>query len=59
LILSWPVANGGFTLETSPVLGPDAVWTPVGSSPSVVGSNYQLTLTPTNANTSAFFRLRE
>jgi len=56
LNLSWPIANGGFTLETSPVLGPNAVWTPV-SGKSVVGSTYQVTVSGTNA--AAFFRLRE
>jgi hypothetical protein len=57
LTLSWPIANGGFTLETSPVLGPNAVWTPVSGTKSVVGSNYQMTVSETNA--AAFFRLRE
>ncbi len=55
--LSWPIANGGFKLQTSPVLGPNAVWTPVNGALSVVGSNYQITVTSTNA--SAFFRLGE
>jgi hypothetical protein len=56
LTLSWPIVNGGFTLETSPVLGKNAVWTPV-SGISAVGSNYQITVPATNA--TAFFRLRE
>jgi hypothetical protein len=57
LTLSWPIVNGGFTLESSPVLGPNAVWVPVNAPLSVVGSNYQVTLPSTSA--AAFFRLRE
>jgi hypothetical protein len=57
LSLVWPIANGGFTLESSPVLGSGAVWTPVSGTKSVVGSNYQITISTTNA--AAFFRLRE
>jgi hypothetical protein len=52
-----PIANGGFTLESSPVLETNAVWTPVSGAKSVVGSNYQPNFSPTNA--AAFFRLHE
>lgn len=57
LNLAWPLANGAFTLETSPVLGPDAVWTPVNGTATLVGSSYQMTIPTTNG--AAFYRLKE
>ncbi|MBC8094619.1 MAG: hypothetical protein H7Y43_02295, partial [Akkermansiaceae bacterium] len=57
LLLTWPLVNGGFALETSPVLGTGAVWTPVNGTKSVVGTNYQISVSTTNA--AAFFRLRQ
>jgi len=56
LTMSWPMAGPGFTLASSPTLGSDAVWTPVGTLPTVTGTNYQLTITPTNG--TLFFRLQ-
>ena len=56
LTLSWPQAAAGLTLETSPVLGAGAVWTPVPLNPSVTGTNNQVTIPPTNA--AMFFRLQ-
>ena len=57
LTLVWPIVNGGFTLESSPVLGANAVWTPVPGTKSVAGTNYELTVSGTNA--AAFYRLRQ
>ena len=57
LTLVWPIVNGGFTLESSPVLGANAVWTAVPGTKTVVGTNYELTVPGTSA--AAFFRLRE
>jgi hypothetical protein len=45
-------------VESSPVLGPNAVWTLVSGGQSVVGSNYQLTISTTNGATM-FFRLHQ
>ena len=56
LTLNWPQAAAGLTLETSPVLGAGAVWTPVPLNPSVTGTNNQVTIPPTNA--AMFFRLQ-
>ena len=56
LTLNWPQAAAGLTLETSPVLGAGAVWTPASLNPSVTGTNYQVTIPPTNA--AMFFRLQ-
>jgi hypothetical protein len=58
LTLSWPTSSGGFYVESSPVLGPNAVWTLVNGGQSVVGSNYQLTISTTNGATM-FFRLHQ
>jgi hypothetical protein len=56
LALNWPVAGSGFTLASSPTLGASAVWTPVSVAPGLVGTNNQLTITPTNG--TLFFRLQ-
>ena len=57
LTLVWPIVNGGFTLVSSPVLGANAVWTAVPGTKTVVGTNYELTVSSTN--TAAFYRLRQ
>jgi hypothetical protein len=59
LTFSWPTdATTSFILESSPVTGPDAVWTAVSGTPTVVGSNYQIEV-PTDPETAAaYFRLR-
>ena len=54
--LYWPVAASGFLLEASPILGPDAVWTPLNASSTVSDLNNEVTITATNA--TMFFRLR-
>ena len=56
LTFRWPVAGSGFVLESSPVLGSDAVWTQVNITPAIVGVNNQVTVITTNA--TMFFRLR-
>lgn len=56
LTMSWPIAGSGFTLMSSPTLGPGANWTPVNITPSLVGMNNQVTLIPTNV--AMFFRLQ-
>jgi hypothetical protein len=56
LIMNWPVAGSGFTLVSSPTLGSGAVWTPVNLTPSIIGTNNQVSVIPTNA--TLFFRLQ-
>ena len=56
LTLAWPVVGSGYTLESSPALGADAVWTPVNGTPSIVGANNQVIITPSSA--TLFFRLQ-
>ncbi len=48
-----PATN--YTIETSPVLGPSAVWTPVGDV--VVGDDHLHTVTVPLAGAAAFYRL--
>jgi hypothetical protein len=58
LTFSWPTSVGAsFVLQTSPVLGPGAVWTAVSGTPTVVGSNYQLDVPVNPATPAAFYRL--
>jgi alpha-L-fucosidase len=55
MTFNWPVAASGFTLESSPTLGSNAVWKPVTNAPLVVGLSNQVTIPPTNS--TMFFRL--
>jgi regulation of enolase protein 1 (concanavalin A-like superfamily) len=55
LSLTWPVATSGFTLESSPALGRNAIWTPVTGEALVIGLNNQVSISPTNS--AMFFRL--
>ncbi len=55
--LRWPAAAAGFTLESTPRIGPDAVWQTVGQPPVVDGSDWRVTVVlPQAAN--RYFRLR-
>ncbi len=55
--LAWTTNAVGYVLESTPSLSPPITWTPVGQTPTVVGTNNVVTLTsPTN---NAFFRLRK
>jgi hypothetical protein len=53
-IFTWPADAAGFTLQSSPILGPGANWTAVGT-PALVGDHYEVALPLSGA---AFFRLR-
>ena len=55
LTMNWPVAGSGFTLQSSPTLGANAVWTTVTNSVAVVDGSNQIIVSPTN--TALFFRL--
>ncbi|MCX6902402.1 MAG: hypothetical protein NTW03_02750 [Verrucomicrobia bacterium] len=57
VVLAWPASAAGFVLETSGMLAPGAVWTPLTNALSLDGTN----LVRTNATTdpAAFFRLRQ
>ncbi|HEX9046900.1 MAG TPA: LamG-like jellyroll fold domain-containing protein, partial [Verrucomicrobiae bacterium] len=56
LTMNWPVASSGFTLQSSPSLGTNAVWTTVTNATSIIGSSNQITVPLTN--TAMYFRLR-
>jgi len=58
VICSWPTSSAAVTLLSSPILGPNAVWTPVNVSNgamTVSGSNYHVTVP--SAVSAQFFRL--
>jgi hypothetical protein len=58
LTLSWPTSAGSaYALKSTTVLGAGAVWSPAGGAPTVVGENYQVTVSVTSGN--AFFRLEQ
>jgi Glycosyl hydrolases family 43/Concanavalin A-like lectin/glucanases superfamily len=55
ITLTWPSYGIGFTAESSPVLGANAVWFPLGGSPTLGSNVWKLTLPMTNHAT--FIRL--
>ena len=55
LTLAWPGSAVGYTLQTSPMLGPGAVWVPVGVTPALAGGQYSVSVPGTGAR--AFYRL--
>lgn len=55
ITLTWPSYGIGFTAETSPALGTNAAWSPIGISPALNSNQWQLTLPITNNAT--FIRL--
>lgn len=54
---SWPLSDLNYTLESSPVLGPLAIWTSV-SEPVQTGVQYRFALLPPMAG-QRYFRLRQ
>jgi hypothetical protein len=56
LMLNWPAASPGFTLESSPSLGNDAMWTPVTNATILTGASNQVTIPM--AGSTLFFRLQ-
>jgi hypothetical protein len=56
LTLRWPAYGVGFRPESSPLLSPNAIWSPAGGTPALDGNFYRVTL-PT-AGTNEFFRLK-
>ena len=57
LVITWPVTSALVNLVASPTLGPGAVWTSVTGNLSVVGGNYQMTVS--SSGSARFFRLAE
>jgi hypothetical protein len=55
LVITWPTTYALVTLLSSPTLGAGASWTTVGGTPTVVASNYQVTM-PISGS-ARFFRL--
>lgn len=55
ITVAWPVAFEGFTLTSTPKVGPDASWAPVPGTP-VQADGFNRVALPTTA-TAAFYRL--
>jgi Glycosyl hydrolases family 43/Concanavalin A-like lectin/glucanases superfamily/Bacterial Ig-like domain (group 2) len=55
IVLTWPSYGIGFTAESSPVLGPSAVWSPVNGLPTLSNNQWRLAFPATNKTT--FIRL--
>jgi len=56
-VITWPTTSALVQLQSSPTLGPGAVWTSINMSGlKVVGGNYQMTVSATNA--PMFYRLQ-
>jgi hypothetical protein len=55
IILSWPVANAGFAVETKASISNGTPWTTLTNAPILVGNQWQLTLPDTG--TSQFYQL--
>jgi hypothetical protein len=55
IVLSWPVANAGFAVESSPSLNPKTSWTTLTNAPTLAGNQWQL-IVP-NSGTNQFYRL--
>ncbi|MFO1475780.1 MAG: S8 family serine peptidase [Verrucomicrobiota bacterium] len=56
VVLSWPIYPAGFVLESTPVLGSDAAWSPVTDPPALVSGQWQLTVD--SSADAQFYRLR-
>jgi hypothetical protein len=59
IVFSWPTnyASPSFTPYSSPALGAGASWSAVGTTPSIVGGSFQISL-PANGSSAQFFQLR-
>lgn len=55
MVVSWPASSAG-TLNSSTLLGPGALWQPVGATPTVVNGTNQVTIPITNS--TQFYRLQ-
>jgi hypothetical protein len=59
VVISWPVSGTtGFSLYSSPTLGPTAVWTLVSTTPTIVGANYQVTVSTSGGAKAQFYELK-
>ena len=55
ITLTWPSYGIGFTAESSPIPGANALWSPISSLPMLGNNQWRLTLLATNSTT--FIRL--
>ena len=50
VVLSWPVANAGFAVQTKTSLSLGTTWTTLTNAPTLVGSTWQLVVPNTGSN---------
>jgi hypothetical protein len=55
--IAWPTSAAGFGLESSATLGSGASWSPVTETPTEVGNEYHVTVSPTGP--AMFYRLKQ
>lgn len=55
IVLSWPVSNFGFAVQSRPSLSIGSSWTTLTNAPALVGTNWQVSLPTTN--TARFYQL--
>jgi hypothetical protein len=59
VLISWPVSGTtGFSLYTSSTLGTNAVWTLVSTTPTVVGQDYEVSVSTTGGSKTQFYLLK-
>jgi len=56
VVIAWPASATGYGLETTPVVGPGAAWTPVTATPTTEGGLLKVSVTPSAQ--AAFYRLK-
>jgi len=58
LVITWTATGtSAYTLESTLALGPNAAWSNVAATPTLVGEKYQVTLPATNS--AQFFQLKQ
>ena len=57
LILNWPVSSVGYQLESSPTVGPAAIWNPFTNGISVTNNLFSVSIHPDRDQ--SYFRLRK
>lgn len=57
VVLSWPLASSGFTLQQNGALNQPGAWSTVGTAPQTNGLNFNVTVPATGAN--EYFRLKQ
>jgi uncharacterized repeat protein (TIGR02543 family) len=57
VVIAWPTNYLGFSLRSTNKLNASGIWPPYNGTPPIVGTNYQVTISP--AGSVRFFRLQK